>query len=401
MPERFVPGLSKHVRDHRSARMQQLMRAQGYDALAFTGADWFEWVSNHPIGDQSFERPYLVVVTADQRSFALTSELGANWLDTERARGEVWLDFVTHYSESPDTTNRKWTLAHGAQMVAEALRHAGLACGRIGADFSGGWLNAAAGLLPGLTIIRASEHLRELRRVKHADEIATMRRCAVLTEWALGVYRNELRPGRQLAELDLSVSAQLAAEAGRRHPDEAFVIRKLVTTSGPASARADDGGRAGLTLENDAIASTSLATRLNGLAMELARPWLIGSTGKRVVELFEWARAAQDASIDQLVAGRPISGVHRAARLVFERAGCAADFRLRAGHGIGVVQHDYPVDLPFDDRPLLEQEVYAIEPSLHIAGLGVFRFADTVAVGAERPDPLTRADKVPSALSVR
>lgn len=376
------------------------MRAHGYDALAFTGPDWFEWVSNHPITDQAFERPYLVVVTADGRSFALASELGSNWLAAERSRGEVWLDVVKHYAESPDTTNRKWTAAQGPQMLAEALHETGLGGARIGVDSHSAWLSGAAGVLPCLTVVPAAAQLGELRRVKHADELTTMRRCAALTEWALGVYREELRPGRLLAELDLHVAARLAAEAGRRCPDEAFVIRKLTTTSGPNSAYADGGGRAGECLENDAIASTSLATRLNGLAMELARPWLVGTPSKRVVELFECARAAQDAAIHALVAGRQISGVHRAARMVFERAGCSSDFLLRAGHGIGVIQHDYPVDMPFDDRPLLEHEVYAIEPSLHVTGVGVFRYADTVAVGAVAPDPLTTADKDRAALSV-
>ncbi len=396
-----MPGLSRQVRDHRFAHMQQLMREHRYDALAFTGADWFEWISNHPIADQAFERPYLVVVSADARSFALSSELGSRWLADERARGEVWLDFVTHYAESPDTTNREWTAASGPQMLADALRTAGLARARIGVDSVSSWLSAAAGMLPDLTVVSASAQLRELRRVKHAEEIATIRRCAALTEWALGVYREELWPGRLLAELDLLVSARLAAEAGRRCAGEAFTIRKLTTTSGPTSAYADDGRRADAAVVGNAIANTTLATRLNGLALELARPWLIGAPDKRVLELFERTRSAHAASIDALVAGRPISGVHRAARLVFERAGCAADFVLRAAHGIGVIQHDFPVDVPFDDRPLLEHEVYAVEPSLHVGGLGVFRFADTVAVGATAPELLTTAERNRIALSVR
>jgi Xaa-Pro aminopeptidase len=396
-----VPGLSRQVRDHRFARMQQLMRQEGYDALAFTGADWFEWVSNHPIADQAFERPYLVIVTADGRSFALSSELGSRWLADERARGEAWLDFATHYAESPDNTNREWTAANGPHMFADALRRTGLARARIGIDSISSWLSEAVRMLSDLTLVRASTQLRELRRVKHAEEIATMRRCAALTQWALGVYREELWPGRLLAELDFLVSARLAAEAGRRCAGEVFTIRKLTTTSGPTSAYADDGRRADAAVVGNTIAGTTLATRLNGLALELARPWLIGTPAKRVVELFEWTLSAHAASIDALVAGRPISGVHRAARLVFERAGCAANFVLRAGHGIGVIQHDFPVDVPFDDRPLVEHEVYAVEPSLHVGGLGVFRFADTVAVGAAAPDALTTAESDRVALSVR
>jgi len=56
--------------------------------------------------------------------------------------------------------------------------------------------------------------------------------------------------------------------------------------------------------------------------------------------------------------------------------------------------------VPFDNRPLLENEVYAVEPSLYVEGIGVFRFADTVAVGAASPEPLTTAALERSALSV-
>src|SRR5690349_21880096 len=102
--------------------MRELMRAHGCDALAFTGADWFEWISNYPIVDQAFERPYLVLVTADGRSCALCSELGANGLAAARSRGEVWLDFATHYAEHSHTSRCDWTAATAPEMVAATLR---------------------------------------------------------------------------------------------------------------------------------------------------------------------------------------------------------------------------------------------------------------------------------------
>jgi Xaa-Pro dipeptidase len=98
-------------------------------------------------------------------------------------------------------------------------------------------------------------------------------------------------------------------------------------------------------------------------------------------------------SMEAATAGRAISGIHAAAQNVFERAGYGAQFILHAGHGIGVIQHDFPVDLPFDGRTLLENETYAIEPSLYVEGIGVFRFADTIAVTSSGPDPLTRATR--------
>jgi Xaa-Pro aminopeptidase len=111
------------------------------------------------------------------------------------------------------------------------------------------------------------------------------------------------------------------------------------------------------------------------------------------VALFDCARAAQEAGIASALAGRSVSAIDGAAQAVIERAGFAAHLLHRGGHGIGVVMHDFPEDVPFNPRPLIENEVYAVEPGLYVPGLGGFRFADTVVVGEHEPTRLTRATK--------
>jgi len=395
-----LPGLSKEVREYRFGLVRGFMRAHGYDALAFTGSDWFEWISNYGLHDQAFERPFLLVVTANGASFALTSELSRNPIAAQAQRGAWWLDAVSHYAESPDKTRHRWVASQWHEMVTEALHGAGLDRARIATAARSEWLSEAASALPGLELTRANGELHNLRRVKHPEEIETMRRCAALTDWALKVYREELRPGRLLSEADHIVAARLVAEAARRFPDSRFAVRGLKTISGRLAAGADGHGRIDQVLERDSIAMTGLATRLEGLAMELARPWLVGAPDRRTLELLECARAAQDAGIEAVVAGRPISGIHEAAQRVFDAAGHGEQLRIRSGHGIGVIQHDFPVDVPFDGRPLLEREVYAVEPALYFPDFGVFRFADTVAVGATAPERLTTASKDRSALTL-
>jgi hypothetical protein len=57
------------------------------------------------------------------------------------------------------------------------------------------------------------------------------------------------------------------------------------------------------------------------------------------------------------------------------------------------MQHDFPVDMPFESRALIENEVYAVEPGLFIADVGAFKFADTLVVGAAGPVHLTAPSK--------
>ena len=370
------------------------MSAYGYDGLAFTGSDWFEWLSGYALKDQSFERPYVLIITADGRSFAVVSDLARYGIAMQARCGEFWLDSVIHYSESSDSSRHKYLATQWQDMLLHTLRTAGLTQGRIGVEGSGELLARATAEFPGLRIERASTDLRNVRRMKHPEEIATMRRCAALADWAIGAYREELRPGRLLAEIDSVVCTRLTVEAAKRHSSDRFAIVALRTMAGPASI-CTDGFRAHdqVLQAGDGIVNTNIAVRLNGLAMELARPWLVGTVDRQIVSLLDCVHEAQQQSMAAAVAGRPISGIHSAAQEVFERAGHAAQFFLRAGHGIGVVQHDFPVDVPFDDRALLERETYAIEPALNIENLGDFRFADTVAVTASGGDPLTRAPR--------
>jgi len=396
-----LAGLSKRVREYRLQRMQEFMRAHGYDALAFTGSDWFEWASNHSISSLAFERPFLLIVTGDGRLLAIVCELDRNPLAAQEKRGELWLDAVAYYAESSDPDKHTWIASQLRDMVVDTLSNAGLRKGRVGVDGAGDWLTQAVAELPDLQLRKAGSALRGLRWIKHSEELATMRRCASLSDWAIDAYREELRPGRLLDEVDYVVAAKLAGEAARRIPGENYKIVRLMTLSGVTSAcPGGDGALTGKVLENDTVASTSMATRLNGLAMELARPWLVGSPSRLAITLFDCAYAAQKAAIDAAVAGRPVAGIHAAAQRVFDDAGYGQHLRIRSGHGIGVVQHDFPTDLPFESRLLLEHEAYAVEPGLFFPEVGAFRFADTIAVGAAAPQHLTQASKDRSALTL-
>jgi Xaa-Pro aminopeptidase len=396
-----LAGLSAAVRSHRLERMQDLMRAKQYDALAFTGADWFEWASNHAMSSQAFERPFLLVVTADGRSLAVMSELGRNAADIAARRGSLWMHEVHYYSESPAAAALGWIATQWPAMVADAVSSFGLAGSKVGVDSISEPL-ARAAILSGVRFEPGGADLRGVRCVKHSDELQTMRHCAALSDWAIDAYRQELRPGRLLAEVDYLVCARLVVEAARRHPGEDFGIARLVTLSGAASACPNgDGAPNGKVLEPDSIANSTIATRLNGLAMELSRPWLVGRPGEQALNLFDCARSAQQAAIDAAIAGQPVSGIHAAAQKQLDHAGYGEYLRIRAGHGIGVVQHDFPVDVPFNDRPLLERETYAIEPGLFIPGIGAFRFADTIAIGVDAPEHLTNASKERTAQTLK
>jgi Xaa-Pro aminopeptidase/Xaa-Pro dipeptidase len=395
-------GLDAEVRQYRLALMQRFMKENSCEALAFLTPDWFEWAGNHSVRESAWERPFLLLVTASGRAIGFLSEQTRHHAAASRARGSLWLDRLVFFAETPAARGRGWTTPDWAKMVASVLTEEGLGSARILADVGSAPWQGAVALLPGVRAGSAGTALRALRRVKHSGEIRAMREAASLSDWAMRQFRTDLRPGCNLAATDYQVAAKLSLEAAGRVPGSDYLIGSITTLSGAASAcPKGDGASCGKSLQQDTVAVTTVATKLNGVSMELARTWLIGQPAREVYRYLQIVTEAQQAACDAILPGRPASSVHAAAQAVFDKHGIGTELVLRAGHGVGVTLHDFPEDLPFNDRPLVENEVLAIEPGAYIGGLGGFRFADTVVVRPAGAEHLTRFPKDLDTISIR
>jgi Xaa-Pro aminopeptidase len=385
-----MQALSTVVRDHRHGRLREVMRAHRLDALLFTGADFFSFASNHEMTDLAWERPFLLILPATGPSVAVLAEQGRHLFEMERTRGTLWVDDLVFYAETPHRQSGARPATEWRELVAETLTARGLGRSRIGCDAATGALTGALSLLPEIELATVNAALRPTRWVKHAEEVAVMSGLADLSAAVMPYYREELRPGRSVQQADAAIAARLHAEAERRFAGANFSIVKATTVAGAASASPHgDGVSCGRRVEADSVAVSTVVTRLNGLVMEMARTWQIGRPGVRRHALHSCAVMAQEAAIDAAMAGGPVSGIDRAARRVIEAAGFSPHLLHRSGHGIGVVQHDFPEDVPFNGRPLEAGELYAVEPGLYVPGVGGFRCADVVPVGA-------RAQRLPA-----
>jgi len=385
-----MQALSTAVRDHRHGRLREVMRAHRLDALLFTGADFFSFASNHDMTDLAWERPFLLVMPVTGSSVAILAEQGRHLFEMERTRATLWVDDLVFYAETPHLRSGARPATEWRELVAETLTACGLGRSRIGCDAVTGALAGALSLLPEIELANVNAALRPTRWVKHAEEVAVMSGLADLSAAVMPHYREELRPGRSVQQADAAVAARLHAEAERRFAGANFSIVKATTVAGVASASPHgDGVSCGRRVEADSVAVSTVVTRLNGLVMEMARTWQIGRPDARRHALHDCAVTAQEAAIDAAAAGGLVSGIDKAARRVIEAAGFAPHLLHRSGHGIGVVQHDFPEDVPFNGRPLEAGELYAVEPGLYVPGVGGFRCADVVLVG-------TRAQRLPA-----
>ena len=385
--------LGSAVREHRMSAMRALMDREALDALAFTSADFFQFATNFATDVQTWERPVLALVPRTGEPFVVLAEISEHHWRYATEAGRLWAREAHFYAEHPRVAARAKLVGEWPELVATLLKARGLAHGRIGADAATGPLARAAGLLPHATLAALPAETRALRWVKHPEEIALMREIAALTDWVQDRYRENIRPGRLALELDMTMAAAIAEEGARRFAGQHLEILRAWTITGPASsAPHGDGRSAGARIEAGHGLINIVVLRVNGLVVENERTWFCGAPSAEQARLFEIARAANEAAIEATVTGRPVSGIDAAAQAVIEAAGCGALICHRTGHGMGTLGHEFPEDMAFNHRPLVEREVYSAEPGIYVFGLGGFRHDDTVVVGAA-PEVLTRAPK--------
>lgn len=388
-----MPKLTEAVWRYRHEKMVQLMDDLRVDALVFTTADFFQFATNFHTDVQPWERPIFAVIPRQGEGFLVMNELSTNHMRFSIEAGKVWVTDITFYAEHPMVRNRLPLVTQLPEIVAERFKRAGLHRSRIASDAGSSVLSAAQRLLPDLTVRVATSECRSLRWQKHDEEVMVMSAMAQLSDWIQDRYREAIKPGRLVQELDFAMANLFVQEAAVRFPGEQFEVVRCWTLSGPASASPHgDGASCGARIHEGDVLVNIVIPRLNGLTMENERTWFCGRPDEQKKKLWTTARDATDAAIAAAVTGRPVCAIDAAAQAVIEGAGLADCIRHRTGHAIGIVHHEYPEDMAFCQRPLLDNEVYSAEPGLYVYGVGGFRIDDTVVVGTT-PRVLTATPK--------
>lgn len=383
--------LSRDVLAYRRKLLDDLMAKQDLAAVVAFSPEFFQFFSNFHLDVLPWERPVALVVPRGGAPFAIMNSLSTHHLRMAAERGTLWVDDVTIYYEHPREDVP--LVGQFTELLAERLAACGAAGGRIGADSVTAHLTRATERLDGAETVPLQAGLRALRWVKHPEELAIMRQIADLSDWVQDRYRENIRPGRLVQEMDMSIATMMVEEAANRFPGENLEVIRCYTLSGPSSASPHgNGAQTGARIAAGDGLVNIVIPRLNGVVIENERVWFCGKPDARKAACFETARVAQEAAIDKMVAGAPVSAIDAAARAVFARDGVSDHIMHRTGHGIGLIGHEFPEDMPFNDRPLIANEVYSAEPGIYVYGLGGFRFDDTIVIG-DTPEVLTRAPK--------
>ena len=384
----FVP---QRVFEDRHRLIREYLAEEGLEALIVSEPNNFYMLSGFHLDVEPWERPVALVIPREAEPFLVMNELSTNHLRMAEERGTLFIRDYGIYLEHPRSFPRTYTRDYWAHLLADKLRARGIKRGRFGVEGSGP--AALKAVMPDVEFVNVWPRLIRMREDKYPEELDIMRKCAELTDWAQDRYMELVKPGELVAAFDLRIAALMAEEAARRYPDARFEA-KVFSLSGPASAAPHGtGADCGARFEKGHGVVNIIVGRLAGLVVENERTLFLGEPTDLQRRAFEAAREACEAAAAQMVAGNTVANADAAAQRVYEEAGFGEYINHRTGHGMGIKGHGYPEDMAFNYRAFRENEVYSCEPGIYIYGVGGFRHDDTVIVGKEKPEVITKRSK--------
>ncbi len=232
-----------------------------------------------------------------------------------------------------------------------------------------------AGVVEGLRATRSDVELidvgpflRNLRRVKDADELALLNRSMRAGEAAQAAALAHARPG--MTELDVSqlVQAEAQTELGER----AIIYGDFV--SGPRTWKDKGGAPSTRVIESGDLLLLDFSVVVGGYRGDFTNTFAVGGPPTpRQRELYDACLEALAAGEATLKAGIPAKDVDAAVRGEFARRGLAEAFVHHTGHGIGLGHPEPPYFTPNSSEILKAGDVVTLEPGLYVDNEGGIR----------------------------
>jgi len=234
--------------------------------------------------------------------------------------------------------------------------------------------------------VEATGLVERLRMRKDAQELAVMRRAAILAGEVLEGVLKLVRPGVRESELGAEIEYQMKKRGASGASFETIVA------SGPRGAFPHARPTAKKLRKNELVV-LDLGAILGHYCSDMTRTVHVGRAGKRVRKWYRSVQEAQEAAVAAVQAGVTCGEVDAAAREVLKKNGLEQYFVHSTGHGLGLEVHEEPRVARGQTVRLEAGNVITIEPGVYMEGVGGIRIEDDVVVQAGRNEILTRVKR--------
>ncbi len=277
---------------------------------------------------------------------------------------------------------------HLTTALRQAVGQAG-AGGRIGLeqrDVPAYFAQVIQEALPGqVEFTPVDNWLEPLRMVKTAEELVKLRENFALTDVGHAAARRATVAGKREIDVWAEVHSAIQQAAGRRVP---------LGNDCVVGYRQQNIGGWPLDYEirpHDSLI-VDLSTILHGYWSDSCATYFAGEPTARQVALHKVVSQALELAISLVRPGAVAKEVDQKVRQFIAGAGYPV-YPHHTGHGVGVIGHEAPRIVPYNDEVIQEGMVILVEPAIYLPGETGVRLEDALLVTADGAEVLTKHDK--------
>jgi len=375
-------AISVDERRGRLDKARRLMTENRIDAMMLTGGTSMVYFTGMQWGLS--ERMTAVIIPVKGNAFIVTPQFEEERTLEQARTGPLGADTQVMTWEEDESPSAR---------VAEGLRAAGIASGRLGVEETVRFVfsNMVATAAPAIRITSGTPVSAGCRTVKDQHELALMRLASQVTLKAYEAAWKSLTDGmtqNQFADLVSQAHRQLGFDGGAG-------VQVGEYSALPHGSVQPQVIREGTILLIDG------GCKVEGYSSDLSRTFVLGKATDRMKSVFELEHRAQSAALAAAKPGVECQAVDAAARKVIEDGGFGPGYKYfthRVGHGMGMDGHEWPYLVKGNTLKLEPGMTFSDEPGIYIPGEFGCRLEDDMVItesGAELFTPQSESLEKP------
>lgn len=221
-----------------------------------------------------------------------------------------------------------------------------------------------------------------LRTIKDDEEIAALREAACLGSEGYDYVCSLLKTG--ITEIEIARELEIF---WKRKGSKGLAFDSIIAFGANSSMPHYQPGN--VKLKRGQPVLIDIGVNYNHYHSDMTRVPFFGKPSKKMVEIYQVVKAAQEEALRMCRPGVKIGDVDAAARDVISSYGYGKNFTHSLGHGVGLEIHELPFMRMKSSETLKPGMIVTIEPGVYIPGEGGVRLEDTIAIHSEGYEDLT------------
>lgn len=361
----------------RISQLREIMKIRNLDAAVIFNFENQYYFSG--LKAITYSRPIILIVEKSKQSLIIPK------VEENHAEEKTDVDSLYVYQEVEGFDNESTNYKELFKDVLSKLENnskIGIEYGSLPTDFTIDIQNQ------GFETQNIQQDIVNLRAIKSEEEIESIKKSGELVSGALKTTLENSTVNASEVEIDYFGNRFLFDEISKKYTDSTLDYF-VMSPSGIERTNMPHVFSNTRKLEQGDIIIHSRQVGLNGYRAECERTYFVGEPSKKQAEIFDVMLRAHNEALNFIKVGVTAKEVNEVALKVIREAGLEKYVSHRAGHGIGIGQHEEPY-LRFDnDLELKAGMVFCIEPGIYIPGVGGFRHSDTVVLRDEGTEIIT------------